>query len=105
MSRDFRIEQPWVRNTNIAFYGKERILSHADEIDVFIAQTGAMNRPTIPMIKNESGFAALKAIQNGQILIVDEMIVSRPTVRLIQGVYKIGRFLYPEVFTAQEVHH
>ncbi len=87
-----------VRNTNIAFYGKERILSYADEIDVFIAQFGAMNRPTIAMIKNESGFSAIKAIQNGQILIIDEMIVSRPTPRLIQGVNQIGRFLYPEVF-------
>ena len=94
-----------VRNTNIAFYGKERILSHADEIDVFIAQFGAMNRPTIAMIKNEPGFSAIKAIQNGQILIIDEMIVSRPTPRLIQGVYQIGRFLYPEVFAAEEVHH
>ena len=87
-----------VRNTNIAFYGKERILSHADEIDVFIAQFGAMNRPTITMIENESGFSAIKAIKNGQILIIDEMIVSRPTPRLIHGIYKIGRFLYPEKF-------
>jgi len=94
-----------VRNTNIAFYGRERILTHADEIDGFIAQYGAMNRPTVSMIENEPGFSVIKAIQNGQILIIDEMIVSRPTMRLISGVHKIGSFLYPEVFTAKEAHH
>jgi iron complex transport system substrate-binding protein len=87
-----------VRNTNIAFYGKERILSHADEIDVFIAQQGAMNRPTIALIKAETGFSAIKAIKNNQILIIDEMIVSRPTLRLIDGILEIGRFLYPPLF-------
>ena len=33
-----------VRNTNIAVYSKERILAHAQEIDVFIAQQGRMIR-------------------------------------------------------------
>jgi len=89
-----------VRNTNIAFYGKERILARGSDIDVFIAQKGAMNRPTVSVIKNESGFSAIKAIQNDQILIVDEMIVSRPTVRLIHGVYEVGHFLYPDLFPA-----
>ena len=84
-----------VRGTNIAFYGKEKILSHAKEIDVFIAQKGAMNRPTRSLLKNEPGFSAIKAIRDGQILIIDEMIVSRPTLRLLQGVRKIGHFLYP----------
>jgi iron complex transport system substrate-binding protein len=36
-----------VRKTNIAFYGKERILARAAEIDVYLAQYGAMNTPTI----------------------------------------------------------
>jgi iron complex transport system substrate-binding protein len=87
-----------VRNTNIAFYGKERILSHADEIDVFIAQQGAMNRPTIALIKAETGFSAIKAIKNNQILIIDEMIVSRPTLRLIDGIMETGMYLYPTIF-------
>jgi len=84
-----------VRGTNIAFYGKEKILSHAKEIDAFIAQKGAMNRPTLSLLKNEPGFSAIKAIRDDQILIIDEMIVSRPTLRLLQGVRKIGHFLYP----------
>ena len=33
-----------VRTSNIAAYGKERILARSEEIDVFLAQKGAMNR-------------------------------------------------------------
>ncbi|UCD79108.1 MAG: ABC transporter substrate-binding protein [Desulfobacterales bacterium] len=87
-----------VRKTNIAYYGKERILSHAAEIDVFLAQSGAMNRPTVSMIKNEPGFHVIKAVRHDQIYIIEEQIVSRPTMRLLEGIYHIGRILYPTDF-------
>ena len=90
-----------VRKTNIAAYGKERILSHAAEIDVYLAQVGAMNRPTISMIKNEPGFKAIKAVRNNHIYLVDEMVVSRPTLRLLEGIFEIGSKLYPEIFTKE----
>jgi len=88
-----------VRKTNIAGYGKERILSHSKVIDVYLAQYGAMNRPSISSIKNEPGFNIIEAVKNNQVFIIDEMIVSRPTLRLLEGVYKIGTILYPDVFT------
>ena len=87
-----------VRKTNIAFYGKERILARSAEIDVYLAQYGAMNTPTISMIKEEPGFRAIKAIKNNEIYIIDEHIVSRPTMRLLDGIFKIGQILYPEQF-------
>lgn len=87
-----------VRNTNIARYGKERILSHAAQIDVYLAQSGAMNRPTVSMIKSEPGFHVIKAVDNDQIFILDEQIVSRPTLRLLEGIFEIGKILYPDVF-------
>jgi iron complex transport system substrate-binding protein len=87
-----------VRNTNIAYYGKERILSRASEIDVYLAQYGAMNRPTVSTIKQEPGFNIIKAVAMDQIYIVDEKIVSRPTMRLLEGIYTIGQYLYPEDF-------
>ena len=90
-----------VRKTNIAAYGKERILSHASDIDIYLAQYGAMNRPTVSMIKKEPGFMAIKAVRNDQIFIIDEMIVSRPTLRLLKGIYEIGSKLYPDVFTEE----
>ncbi len=88
-----------VRKTNIAAYGKERILSHADEIDVYLAQYGAMNRPTISSIQSESGFRVIKAVNTHQIFIIDEKIVSRPTLRLLEGIFAIGSILYPDLFT------
>ena len=88
-----------VRKTNIAAYGKERILSHASDIDVYLAQYGAMNRPTVSVIKKEPGFMAIKAVKNDQIFIIDERIVSRPTVRLLEGTFEIGTKLYPDIFT------
>lgn len=87
-----------VRNTNIAYYGKERILSRAVEIDVYLAQYGSMNRPTVDLIKQEPGFSIIKAVTLDQIYIVDEKIVSRPTMRLLEGIYTIGKYLYPGIF-------
>ncbi|MDY6790577.1 MAG: ABC transporter substrate-binding protein [Thermodesulfobacteriota bacterium] len=87
-----------IRKTNIAAYGKERILSHAAEIDVYLAQNGAMNCPTISLIKNETGFRLIKAVREDQVYIIDEMIVSRPTLRLLKGIQEIGKILYPEIF-------
>jgi iron complex transport system substrate-binding protein len=88
-----------VRETNIAAYGKERILARAAEIDVFLAQTGTMNEPTIAMIQAEPGFGALRAVQAGQVFLIDERLVSRPTLRLLDGIWAIGRILYPDRFT------
>ena len=87
-----------VRNTNIAYYGKEKILSKALQIDFFLAQNGKMNRITTNIIKNEPGFSAINAVQKDMIGIIDEAIVSRPTLRLLKGIETIGKFLYPEVF-------
>ena len=87
-----------VRTTNIAFYGKERLISKADEIDVYLAQTGTMNQPTIAMIKAEPGYRVIKAVKNNEIYLVDEQIVSRPTMRLLCGIAETGHILYPELF-------
>jgi cobalamin transport system substrate-binding protein len=86
------------RNTNIANYGKERILSHALEIDVFLAQKGVMNNITKTLIKKEPGFRAIKAVANDQIYLIDEEIISRPGFRLLQGIKTIGKILYPKEY-------
>ena len=86
------------RGTNIAIYGKERILSHGDEIDVFLAQKGRMNNVTREIIKNEPGFQIIRGVREGQIFLIDEMIVSRPSFRLLRGINEVGQMLYPEIF-------
>ena len=90
-----------VRGTNIAYYGKERILSHADQIDIFLAQKGPMNNPTIAQIQSEPGFNQIKAVQNNHIYLIDEALVSRPTPRMIQGICQIGAILYPDIFPVE----
>ena len=87
-----------VRGTNIAEYGKERILSRGSEIDVFLAQHGTMNRPTLELITREPGFQVIRAVRDGRVYIIDEGIVSRPTFRLLSGIFEIGKILYPDIF-------
>ncbi len=83
------------RSTNIAAYGKERILAHADEIDVFLAQKGRMNRISVAEISQEPGFQAIRAVHEGKIYLVDEQLVSRPTQRILEGIDKVRKILYP----------
>lgn len=93
------------RNTNIANYGKERILAKAGLIDVFLAQKGVMNAVTIEMIKQEPGFRVIKAVKTNQVFLIDENIVSRPVPRLYNGVVTIGRYLYPDLFHGEQFEY
>jgi iron complex transport system substrate-binding protein len=96
--RNVAADAAQVRNTNIAYYGKERLLSRAHEIDVFLAQRGAMNQPSVAQIAAEPGFGAIRAVRQGRICIVDEALVARPTPRLLLGINQIGNCLFPEIF-------
>jgi iron complex transport system substrate-binding protein len=89
------------RGTNIADYGKERILSRADEIDVYLAQFGPMNRPTPDMIKSEPGYGLIRAVQKDQIYLIDEKLVSRPTTRMLAGICRMVEILYPQIWAAE----
>lgn len=89
-----------VRDTNIAEFGKERIMERGAQIDVYLAQNGPMNSVDVKDIKNEPGYNVIKAVKQGEIYIVDEQIVARPTPRLLKGIWTIGEILYPEVYTA-----
>jgi len=84
-----------VRGSNIAAYGKERILALAQRMDVYLAQVGAMNHVTVEQILHEPGFQAIRAVRLGRVYLVDEHIVSRPTLRLVQGMGRIHALLYP----------
>jgi len=91
------------RNTNIAVYGKEQILSKATQIDVFLAQKGIMNPVNRDQIMNEPGFKVIKAVKTGQVYLIDENIVSRPVPRLYLGIITIGNLLYPDIFSQIEL--
>lgn len=82
------------KNSNIASYGKERILSHAGQIDIFLAQRGRMNRIEKKGILEEPGFQAIKAVRRGQVFLVDEELVSRPTQRILSGIARVRGILF-----------
>lgn len=82
------------RDTNIASYGLERLLSKGKDIDVYLAQYGAMNRVSAEDIKTFPAASRIKATLSGNIFLVDEHLVSRPTMRLLLGIETVHRLLH-----------
>jgi len=78
-----------VRSTNIAYFGKEKLLSRGAEIDIFLSQHGRMNPVTKEIIINEPGFKAIRAIRENKIYLIEEQLVSRPTIRILEGIEKL----------------
>ena len=89
---------PAKKGSSVANFPKELLLSRGEEIDIYIAQYGAMNRSTIDIIKKAPGYNAIKAIREEKIYIIDEYDVSRPTNGLLEGMKKIGHIVYPKYF-------
>jgi len=85
-----------MRETNIAAYGKERILAKADQIELYLAQSGRMNPVSVDDIAQEPGFEVIKAVRNRQVFLVDEEMVSRPTLELLNGIGFVKSLLYPD---------
>lgn len=95
-------DAPSRRGTNIADYGKERILSHSNQIEVYLAQVGPMNRPTVARIKAEPGYQLIRAVREDKVFLIDEQLVSRPTMRLLTGIRHISAILYPQLFANEQ---
>jgi iron complex transport system substrate-binding protein len=89
-------------DSNIAPYGKERILARAEAIDIFLSQVGRMNRVTTDDIYQEPGFQLIKAVRTKSVYLVEEELVSRPTMRLLAGIRKIQSLLYPALRREQQ---
>jgi iron complex transport system substrate-binding protein len=83
-----------VRGTNIAYLGKEQLLSLGSEIDIFLAQHGTMNPVNLDIIMKEPGFGAIKAIRNGQVYLIEEALVSRPTLRILDGIEQLNTLFF-----------
>lgn len=95
VAADARAVKP---GSTIAPYGQERLFASARDIDVYIAQKGEMNKVREEEIYLRPGYQVIKAVQNHQVYLVDEAVVSRPTMRLLDGIAGIGRILYPDRF-------
>lgn len=81
--------------TNIANYGLERLLGKGPQIDVYLAQRGTMNDVSVRDIVNSPAASRIKAVLTRNVFLVDERLVSRPTLRLLEGIDIIFRFLHP----------
>lgn len=76
-------------------YGEESLLSKADNIDVYIAQKGAMNKTvSVEEIKNRPGYSKIKAVQKGNIIIIDEQLISSATLRYLDGLKELQDKVY-----------
>ncbi len=84
-----------VRETNIAEYGKERLLSQGERIDIFLAQQGRMNPVSHQQISEEPGFQGVRAVREGRIHLIAEPLVSRPTLRILDGIEQLNALLHP----------
>jgi iron complex transport system substrate-binding protein len=84
--------------SSIASFGVEKVLALADEIDVYVAQKGAMNASiSAQSSAPRPGFSTIKAVREGHILIIDEKLISSPTFRFYEGVREMAECFYPEL--------
>ncbi len=90
--------KPKSPGSRIASFGIEKLLDNADKIDIYIAQRGVMNRVKLRSIYERAGFSEIKAVKEGKVYIIDEKIVSRPTMRLLWGLEELGKIIYPDLF-------
>ncbi|EGB16566.1 periplasmic binding protein [Pseudodesulfovibrio mercurii] len=81
--------------TNIADYGLERLLARGDKVDVYLAQRGTMNEVSVPDIVDGPAASRIKAVLTRNVFLVDERLVSRPTLRLLEGIDNVFRLLHP----------
>lgn len=76
-------------------YPIEKLIEKADRIDVYIAQKGGMNKAvTLEDIYCRPGYLAIKAIQNGHILIIDEKLIASPTFRQLDGIELLSEIFH-----------
>lgn len=87
-------------NKALLLYNLEALLF--DDPDIYIVQTGPMNRnPVDP--RERAHFDQLKAVREGNILYLDELLYSRPGPRCVDAVEQLAAKLYPACFGAEQI--
>ncbi|WP_415519156.1 MAG: ABC transporter substrate-binding protein [Desulfovibrio aminophilus] len=65
--------------------------------DAYVLQRGPMNRNPVPPGERPN-FKGLRAVRQGRVLVVDELLFSRPGPRNVEAVETLARFLHPGRF-------
>ncbi len=53
---------------------------------------------TIEMVKERPGWSVIAAVKNGAIYPIDDILISRPGPRIIDGLEDLARIIHPELF-------
>ena len=67
-----------------------------DDPAVYVATTGSM--VSAGQIEKRKGYAALKAVQDHRVYVLDQNILDRPGPRLVDGLEQLARAIHPEAF-------
>ena len=70
-----------------------------DDPQVYIADSGSMSKPGD--IKQRAGFAALTAVKDGHVYVIDDSTIARPGPRLAEGLLSLAKFIHPEATVSQ----
>ena len=98
-------QQPISEGSSIAAFGAEKVLDLADEIDVYVSQSGAMNAGgNAHTISIRPGFDTIKAVRDGRVYQINEKIISSPTFHFYKGVHEMARYLYPGVMDTLDAY-
>ncbi len=71
----------------------EYLVSQGGGIDVYLIQSGRMNSRTIEDVKKTPGYGSIKAVNSGEIYLLDERTLSRPTIKILNTIKEIKKIL------------
>jgi len=86
------------QGTTIADYGLERMLAKSAEIDVYLTRYGEMNPVNVKDITTGPAASHIKAVRDRNVFLVDERLVSLPTMRLLRGIEAVHTLLHPTMW-------
>jgi len=75
-------------------YSVEQLIKSDPE--VYMATKGSMSDPA--QLEQRAGFSKLTAVQNGNVVILEDNYVSRPGPRVVLGLKQIAEALHPQAF-------
>jgi iron complex transport system substrate-binding protein len=76
-------------------YDVEALL--AADPDFYIVQEGPMNKKPLPPAERPN-IGQLRAVREGHVAVVDELLVSRPGPRVAEAAEALSRILHPELW-------
>lgn len=81
--------------TTVVAYGQEQLLAKGHEIDFYIAQEGVMNRGvTVESIVKRPGYDAIKAVNEGNVYVIEGKKISGATLRYLDGLKELSEVIY-----------